>query len=490
MNKSNRRKFFKKTGLGLFSFLAIPRLVARPFGKITELISGKASGVYFTNGFKIAELGKDSAMLWTRLCGQESPQPVRHEREEKVFRHPIDFDENQPVAEMDGAVSGNAGLVRTVVKDKKDAIVFSSSWKMASPENDYTVKIPIGPLEPGNTYKIRLEAKTSENGELNYEQGTFSTAPDNNTESPVLLTTSTCQYFWSFDDKTRGFHTYDSMRKLKPDFFVHTGDYIYYDKPGPLAKNLEKARHKWHAMNGWPSLRDFFKEVPIFMIKDDHDLLKDDAYLGKGPYGDLTFQDGIKLWYENVPVEGKPYRTVRWGKDIQLWMVEGREYRSPNDMEDGEGKSIWGKEQKEWFTASVAESDATFKILFTATPVVGPDRENKKDNHSNSNFNYEGTWLRDYLSSQDNMFVVNGDRHWQYVSKDAETGLMEFGSGPVSDYHVQGWKEGDVRPEHQYLNLKGGFLSIKVDRESGSPMIKFQHRDVFGEILHEESFAG
>ena len=121
---------------------------------------------------------------------------------------------------------------------------------------------------------------------------------------------------------------------------------------------------------------------------------------------------------------------------------------------------------------------------------MGPDRDGKKDNHANSNFKYEGDWLRRYLSAKKNMFVVNGDRHWQYVSKDLETGLMEFGSGPVSDFHVQGWDADDVRPEHQYLNLIGGFLSIQVDRKTGNPKISFIHRDVKGEILHEESFTG
>tara|TARA_R110002051_G_scaffold277172_3_gene338514 strand:+ start:3473 stop:4936 length:1464 start_codon:yes stop_codon:yes gene_type:complete len=487
MNFNNRRDFFKKIFTGLLTFAVAPKIASKANSFTIKM---DTEGPFFTNGFKIAEVDTKTSMLWTRLCAQAEPNPVRHERIEKVFRHPIDFDENQEVSKMDGAVAGTEGLVRAIVKDKQGRVVFTSDWKKASAENDFTAQIPVKGLKPGHAYQIELEAKSTASRKVNYESGAFSTAPGKNDKVPVLITTSTCQYFWSFDDKKRGFHTYDSMTKLNPDFFVHTGDYIYYDKPGPLAKNIEKARHKWHAMNGWPSLRDFFKKVPIYMIKDDHDVLKDDAYLGKGPYGDLTFQDGVKLWYENVPIDDKPYRTVRWGKDLQFWMVEGREYRSANDMEDGVEKSIWGKEQIDWFTKSVAESDATFKLLFTATPIVGPDREKKKDNHSNSNFSHEGEWLRRYLSSQKNMFVVNGDRHWQYVSKDAETGLMEFGSGPVSDYHVQGWDKGDVRPEHQYLNLIGGFLSIQVDRKSGKPKISFKHRDVFGKEMHEESFIG
>ncbi|WP_162343687.1 alkaline phosphatase D family protein [Cyclobacterium salsum] len=490
MKKANRRGFFKKTGIGLLSLMAIPKLLAHPIHKFLNLVSRSATGVYFTNGFKIAEVGQESAMLWTRLCGQEFPQPVRHQRQEKVFRHPIDFDENQPVAEMDGAVMGSSGRVRAKVSTKSGRSVYISSWQTAESVDDFTVKIPVKGLQPDTAYQVEWEAKPLESEIIRKESGSFRT-PASETESvPVFFTTSTCQYFWSFDDERRGFQTYDSMRRLQPDFFIHTGDYIYYDKPGPLAKNLEKARHKWHAMDGWLSLRDFYKEVPVYMVKDDHDLLKDDMYRGKGPYGELTFDDGLKLWYENVPIEGKPYRTLRWGKDLQVWLVEGREYRSENTMEDGPEKTIWGEEQKEWFQESVNASDATFKILFTATPVVGPDREKKSDNHANTSFQHEGEWLRNFLSSQPNRYVVNGDRHWQYVSKDTETGLMEFGSGPVSDCHSQGWKEGDVRPEHRFLRLKGGFLSIRVARDYGKPEILFEHRDVLGAVVHSERFEG
>lgn len=482
-----RRRFFKKIGWGVFSLSFLSHIPLVSWARKQLNLPNQADRVYFTTGFKISEVTENSAIIWTRLCVQEHPNPVRHEREEKVFRHPIDFDENQPVSSMDGAVKAGPGLVRVKISSGDESHV--SDWIAVFERDDFTAKIPFENLSPGVTYQVKLVGKAAVNMPKTEEMGTFTTATNAMQPVPVLLTTSTCQYFWSFDHENRGFNTYDSMRALKPDFFIQTGDYIYYDKPGPLAKNIEQARHKWRAMDAWASLRDMYREVPIYMMKDDHDLLKDDAHPGSTPYGELTYMDGIKLWYENVPIKGKPYRTIRRGKDLQIWMVEGREYRSPNEDPDGPGKTIWGEDQIEWFKTSVESSDATFKILFTATPVVGPDRENKKDNHANKVYETEGTWLRKYLADIPNMYVVNGDRHWQYVSQDLETGLMEFGSGPISDYHAQGWDPDDKRPEHRFLRLKGGFLSIKVERKDGKPEIRFTHRDVFGNPTHEEIFS-
>ncbi len=478
MKPASRRFFIKKTGISLagFSFRDISSLFAE---------TKKEARVFFTTGCKTTEVMPTSAILWTRLCGQEKPNPVTHKRLGKVFRYPIDFDENAPVVEMDGAVAGGVGLVRATLTSGSSTL--RSDWQEAKAEDDFTVKIPFENLKPNTTYQILWEAKPAKKEEISTHSGTFSTAPAAPTVKPLHLVTSTCQYFWSHDDDERGFKTYDSMARLNPDFFLQTGDYVYYDKPGPLAKTLEKARHKWHAMDGWPALREFYQKTPVYLLKDDHDLLDDDSGPTSPAYGTLTFEDGLKVWRENVPLADRPYRTFRWGKDLQIWLAEGREFRSPNKAPDSPGKTIWGEAQKTWFQETVEASDATFKILFSPTPIVGPDRGKKTDNHANDAFHTEGEWLRKYLAAQQNMYVVNGDRHWQYVSVDAETGLMEFGSGPVSDAHAQGWEEGDVRPAHRFLRVKGGFLGVKVMREGGPPTIVFTHYDVEGNTVHSET---
>lgn len=439
--------------------------------------------VYFTNGFKLGEVTDSSVVVWTRLCKAPSPLPITHKRKDPPFRSPINFNNDMPANEMDGAVEGKFGFVKITIKS--DDTLFSSAWLPVSSYKDYTLKKQITGLKANQRYQIILNGRINEDADIAEIKGKFSTAPKNDQVSPITFTSTSCQYFWDYDDSLRGFKVYDSMLKLDPLFHCQTGDFVYYDKGGPMSYNVDLARHKWHAINSWSSLVEFFANTPIYLQKDDHDVLKDDASPGIAPFGELSFQDGIDIWYEQSPIIDKPYRTLRWGKNLQIWLVEGREFRSDNWEPDGSNKTIWGKEQKEWFAATVKESDATFKILVSPTPVVGPDRaEGKNDNHANGAFKTEGDWLRKFLADND-MFVINGDRHWQYVSVDDETGIMEFSQGASSDSHAQGWGEKDKRPEHKFLRVKGGFLAVQV-YQTNKPTIKFMHCDVDGNIVNEE----
>ncbi len=451
---------------------------------VTYMQSQSSDKVYFTNGFKMGEITDSSVIIWTRLCKSEYPLAIKHQRKDAPFRSPIDFNNNMPVSEMDGAVEGIFGQIKIEIRSN-DTII-TNSWAYVSEYKDFTFKRKIFGLKSNTKYVILIQGRKGINLPIAEVRGSFTTAPLANEVVPVFFTSSTCQYFWSYDDSERGFKIYDNMLKLNPLFHCQTGDYVYYDKPGPMAYNLELARHKWHAINSWPSLVNFYNKTPLYLQKDDHDVLDDDAMPSSEPFGELTFEDGLLIWNEQAPIIDKSYRTFRWGKDLQIWMVEGRDFRSKNNTPDGKDKSIWGREQIEWFKQTVEASDATFKILSSPTPVVGPDRATgKTDNHSNDSFKTEGDWLRKYLSNQ-NMFVINGDRHWQYVSVDSMTGLMEFSQGPSSDSHAQGWDQNDKRPEHKFLRVKGGFLAVKVYREDNMPKIEFIHYDVDGNIVNKE----
>ncbi len=92
-------------------------------------------------------------------------------------------------------------------------------------------------------------------------------------------------------------------------------------------------------------------------------------------------------------------------------------------------------------------------------------KSGKKDNHGNDVFFTEGQERRDFLSAQKNTFVICGDRHWQYLSKDPTTGLMELGTGAINDQHNYGGNPGKVPEYHKYFSGKGGFLGITVENE-------------------------
>jgi alkaline phosphatase D len=279
------------------------------------------------------------------------------------------------------------------------------------------------------------------------------------------------------------------MLKLMPHFYVHTGDIEYYDKALPYALTEELMRFKWNRIFALPNQRLFFTEVTTYFMKDDHDALSNDAYQGM-TYGTVSWNRGLEIFdKEQFPAAEKTYKTVRWGKNLQIWIMEGRNYRSPNNVPDGPGKTIWGKEQKDWLYKTMKESDATFKLLIVSTPVIGPDRKNKKDNYSNEVFKTEGDEVRQYLNQFKNVIVCTGDRHWQYVAHPKETNLWEFGCGPSSDQHAEGWPPNEVRPEHRFLRVKGGYLygTTETD-EKGAARLKLQHCDVDGNIVHEEIF--
>lgn len=247
---------------------------------------------------------------------------------------------------------------------------------------------------------------------------------------------------------------------FEPDFFVHTGDILYYDK-APLCKTIAQARAKWNLMFSYGHNKNLHRHVSSYFMKDDHDTLKNDTFPGQ-TYGDLTFDQGLAIFREQVPMGEKTYRTYRWGRDVQIWMTENRDYRSANNMKDGPTKTILGEEQKAWLKKTILESDATHKFIITPGPIVGPDKRGKNDNHSNKGFFTEGQELRDFIGKLKNTYVICGDRHWQYCSKDPKTGVLEMGCGPINDQHKYGGNPGKHAEFHRYFGKKGGFLAVSV----------------------------
>jgi len=165
------------------------------------------------------------------------------------------------------------------------------------------------------------------------------------------------------------------MMKMFPDFYVHTGDIEYYDKPEPYALTEELMRFKWDRIFALPLQRNFWNNTTSYFMKDDHDVLTNDAFPGM-TYGTVSWERGLEIFdKEQLPSVDTTYKTIRWGKDLQIWITDGRNFRSKNSDPDGADKTIFGKEQKEWLFRTLRESDATFKVIMLANPILGPDRK-------------------------------------------------------------------------------------------------------------------
>lgn len=310
---------------------------------------------------------------------------------------------------------------------------------------------------------------------------------------------------YSGPDKELGYPALATILKMKPDFFIGTGDNVYYDTPDdPRAVTMTEMRQKWHEQFVQPRFRELFAKVPTHWIVDDHDYRVDDGD-NSGEFLPLP-ETGRQILLEQLPYASyeqpaaRTYRTYRVSKDLQIWFTENRFHRSPNVMPDGPQKTVWGKEQKAWLKETLKESDANFKVLISPTPMVGPDDLRKTDNHCDvGGFQHERDEFFKFLKKngldQQNFFIVCGDRHWQYHAVDA-TGVEEFSCGALVDANSRlGRMPGDpagtdpdglIEHLHRQTERSGGFLLIRCDAvsQAGDAKLSFEFYDELGKLLY------
>jgi len=463
------------------------------------------SGPWFGNGIHNGWADQNSVVIWTRLTknpemnyGGKPFTPLtmkdRIRLDSLAIRdsiHSAQIPEGLELTDMEGACPGMEGEVRlSYYPAGLESNMLSTGWSRVDADKNYTYQWKIDGLSQGTEYELIVESRNiDEDNIFTSTSGRFKTAPDSGVKEDVRFCIVTCHDYIRRDDSLGGHRIYLAMEEINPDFFIHTGDVEYYDKENPWAMTEELMRFKWDRLFALPFQRRFYARHTCYFMKDDHDALRDDCHPGDS-YGTVSFERGLEIFdREQFPSHKKRYKTIRWGKDLQFWIMEGRNYRSNNHIPDGPEKTIWGREQKEWLFRTLTESKATFRIVVSPTPIIGPDRKNKNDNYSNAGFKTEGNEIREFVNGQKNVFLVNGDRHWQYVSHPEGTSLWEFSTGAGADIHAGGWSQEDVRPEHRFLRVKGGFLLAEIKQENGKTFLRFTHCDVDGNPVHQEEFV-
>ena len=446
------------------------------------------AGPFQAMGTRAGEVTDTTAIVWARLTAAPERNtggtviPKRAAGEAK--RGKSESKVTVPADQLEGACPGAPGRVRLrygTREDLGDATV--SEFMEATAENDFICHFKLAGLKPGTVYYYASEVYGAEK-ETAF-RGKFTTAPAADAAPDLRFCVMTCQ---GYADRGHpdGHPIYPAMAALKPQFTCLTGDLVYYDNDAPEAVTERLARYHWERMFSLPRLVAFNSNHSTYWLKDDHDTLSNDSGPGAS-MGELTFAKGQEIFRQQAPMhhDGPSYRTVRWGRHLQMWFTDGRDFRSKNKAPDGPEKTIWGAEQKEWFKRTVKESDATWKVLVSPTPLVGPDRKGKRDNHANEGFAHEGDELRAWLKANvpDNFFVICGDRHWQYHSVHPATGVQEFSAGPASNEHASG-SPGYDAAYHKFHRVQGGFLAVTLRRDGTKSTILFEHRDVKGDMAY------
>jgi alkaline phosphatase D len=392
-----------------------------------------------------------------------------------------------------------------------------TEFQTAVSESDFIVRTQLTKLRPGTQYYYRavygVDAEHTTQGPI----CGFKTLPGRDSDTTVRFVMGSCMNYNKFmygkeakasgpvtataEDKRLGYPAFAAISQLKPDFFIGTGDIVYYDNPKNDARTLAELRKCWHEQFRFPRIIECLSQTPAYWSKDDHDFrFNDSDNLGDRLPLPST---GIEVFREQLPIHAADdrssptFRTHRVNRYLQLWFSEGRDYRSPNKMPDGPDKSLWGVEQRQWLQESLKASDARWKLLITPTPMVGPDDSYKTDNHVNlAGFRHEADQFFEWLKANqiENFFTFCGDRHWQFHSIHP-SGVEEFACGALNDENSrEGVPPGDpkgtdprrlIRQPYTYDEPTGGFLLIEAGADL---MVEF--RDDQGKRVYSVTKSG
>lgn len=232
-----------------------------------------------------------------------------------------------------------------------------------------------------------------------------------------------------------GFPIFAAMSAEQADAFIALGDMLYSDrpvtarapdpgqqkdndfqipKPGPgYVSNLEDFRRDWHYHRSDHRYDAFLRRTPIFATWDDHELVNDSGgpELLRGPssedlerdpqlrqsdpsrprnaqkrredvfHNPVLFQAGRQTMFEYNPIrvltdapggfERRLWRSFRWGRHVEVFMLDTRSYRDPRYRFDTEQapKTMLGSAQKQWLKERLASSDATWKFVVSSVPL-------------------------------------------------------------------------------------------------------------------------
>lgn len=353
---------------------------------------------------------------------------------------------------------------------------------------DYTAKLDLGGLPRGEQlhYRVVFEALDEPGTRSTPVEGTFRTPPAEPRDVRFVWGGDVAGQGWGIDPDRGGMTIFETMRALDPDFFVHSGDAVYADGPLPeeielddgsvwnnvvteaketVADTLDEFRGNYRYNFVDEHYRTFAAEVPMIAQWDDHEVTNnwypgevlpdDDPHDEKSV--NLLAARGQRAFMEFMPVRpqrdnrDEHYARFRYGPSLEVFRLDLRSYRGPNtatlERERSSDTAILGEEQLAWLKASLADSDATWKVIASDMPIglVVTDGENfeaiANTDGAPRGREFEIADLLSFLRSEDVRHVVwiTADVHYtaahHYHPDRAQfsdfTPFWEFVSGPL-----------------------------------------------------------
>jgi alkaline phosphatase D len=337
----------------------------------------------------------------------------------------ITLDKNRPqipYGVASGDVSGNSAVIWSRSDRPAQMIVEYSTTESfrdvrrilgsaALPNSDFTARLSLTNLPPGETifYRVLFQDLADASLQSVPSLGQLRTAPRAaNRDIFFAWSGDTAGQGWGINPEWGGMKIYEAMRRLNPDFFIHSGDTVYADNPilpevkladGSLWKNLttlEKSKvaetldefrgnFRYNLLDD--HVRRFNAEVPQLVQWDDHELrnnwypgqtiLNDDRYTVKEvPLLEARARQAFLEYSPIRPNSADPqqiYRAFRYGRSLDIFMLDKRSYRgsnSPNRQPTSSPETAFlGNRQLNWLKQQLKTSTATWKVIASDMPI-------------------------------------------------------------------------------------------------------------------------
>lgn len=307
--------------------------------------------------------------------------------------------------------------------------------RTTAPDDDFAAVLRLANLEPGTAYRYRLTVDGAEAA-----AGAFRTRPlwQYRTDPPeASLAFGSCTYLNDRFDRPGTpwggeYGIFDAIAARSPDAMLWLGDNVYLREPEWTS--LEGMSARYRAYREEPALARLWRGTHHYATWDDHDFGPNDAdgsFVHKG-----AALEAFRRYWPN-PTHGLPgvpgVFTQFALSDADVFVLDDRWYRYPNDYPRLPSKRLYGAQQLEWLKQALLSSRATFRIVAAGTQFW--NRVSRFE--SFQNYPDEARELLDWITERriPGVVFLSGDRHFSQLLRLERAGaypLYEFTSSPLT----------------------------------------------------------